>query len=155
MKRSVLILLTFVLAAGVAFAQPKHANNPKREKWFRELCEFKHQFLAKEMELTPDQQAKFFPLYDAMQNEIFTIHKGTRQMEKNLSAEKNPSDVEYEKMAEALIEVKIKEGEIQKRHLQKMKGIITSKQIYKLQVAEKKFSRMLSREHNKHVKKQH
>ena len=54
-------------------------------------------------------------------------------------------------MAEALIEVKIKEGEIQKRYLDKMKTVISSRQLYKLQVAEKKFIRMLNRQHNKHL----
>ena len=153
MKRSVIVMLTLVLAIATVSAQPQRKNNQSREKWFQELREYKHQFLIKEMELSADQQAKFFPIYDAMQDEIIKIHKSTRQMEKNLSVNKAPSDVEYEKMAEALIEVKMKEGEIQKRYLPKLKNIITPRQVYKLQVAEKKFSRSLNHQHEKRAGK--
>lgn len=151
MKRSFIIVVILSLAALSVSAQQRGRQKPDREKWFQELREWKHQFLIKEVELTEEQQPKFFAVYDAMQNEILAIHNGTRNMEKKLSLNKQASDLEYEKMAEALIEVKIKEGEIQKRYLDKMKTVISSRQLYKLQVAEKKFIRMLNRQHNKHL----
>lgn len=151
MKRSFIIVVILSLAALSVSAQQRGRQKPDREKWFQELREWKHQFLTKEVELTEEQQPKFFAVYDAMQNEILAIHDGTRNMEKKLSLNKQASDLEYEKMAEALIEVKIKEGEIQKRYLDKMKTVISSRQLYKLQVAEKKFIRMLNRQHNKHL----
>lgn len=151
MKRSFIIVVILSLAALSVSAQQRGRQRPDREKWFQELREWKHQFLIKEVELTEEQQPKFFAVYDAMQNEILAIHDGTRNMEKKLSLNKQASDLEYEKMAEALIEVKIKEGEIQKRYLDKMKTVISSRQLYKLQVAEKKFIRMLNRQHNKHL----
>ncbi|MBQ4291889.1 MAG: hypothetical protein II752_04040 [Muribaculaceae bacterium] len=151
MKRSFIIVVILSLAALSVSAQQRGRQKPDREKWFQELREWKHQFLIKEVELTEEQQPKFFAVYDAMQNEILAIHDGTRNMEKKLSLNKQASDLEYEKMAEALIEVKIKEGEIQKRYLDKMKTVISSRQLYKLQVAEKKFIRMLNRQHNKHL----
>lgn len=151
MKRSFIIVVILSLAALSVSAQQRGRQKPDREKWFQELREWKHQFLIKEVELTEAQQPKFFAVYDAMQNEILAIHDGTRNMEKKLSLNKQASDLEYEKMAEALIEVKIKEGEIQKRYLDKMKTVISSRQLYKLQVAEKKFIRMLNRQHNKHL----
>ncbi|MBQ7212194.1 MAG: hypothetical protein IJS19_05970 [Muribaculaceae bacterium] len=151
MKRSFIIVVILSLAALSVSAQQRGRQKPDREKWFQELREWKHQFLIKEVELTEEQQPKFFAMYDAMQNEILAIHDGSRNMEKKLSLNKQASDLEYEKMAEALIEVKIKEGEIQKRYLDKMKTVISSRQLYKLQVAEKKFIRMLNRQHNKHL----
>ena len=151
MKRSFIIVVILSLAALSVSAQQRGRQKPDREKWFQELREWKHQFLIKEVELTEEQQPKFFAVYDAMQNEILAIHDGTRNMEKKLSLNKQASDLEYEKMAEALIEVKIKDGEIQKRYLDKMKTVISSRQLYKLQVAEKKFIRMLNRQHNKHL----
>lgn len=151
MKRSFIIVVILSLAALSVSAQQRGRQKPDREKWFQELREWKHQFLIKEVELTEEQQPKFFAVYDAMQNEMLAIHDGTRNMEKKLSLNKQASDLEYEKMAEALIEVKIKEGEIQKRYLDKMKTVISSRQLYKLQVAEKKFIRMLNRQHNKHL----
>ena len=151
MKRSFIIVVILSLAALSVSAQQRGRQKPDREKWFQELREWKHQFLIKEVELTEEQQPKFFAVYDAMQNEILAIHDGSRNMEKKLSLNKQASDLEYEKMAEALIEVKIKEGEIQKRYLDKMKTVISSRQLYKLQVAEKKFIRMLNRQHNKHL----
>lgn len=151
MKRSFIIVVILSLAALSVSAQQRGRQRPDREKWFQELREWKHQFLIKEVELTEEQQPKFFAVYDAMQNEILAIHDGTRNMEKKLSLNKQASDLEYEKMAEALIEVKIKEGEIQKRYLDKMKTVISNRQLYKLQVAEKKFIRMLNRQHNKHL----
>lgn len=151
MKRSFIIVVILSLAALSVSAQQRGRQKPDREKWFQELREWKHQFLIKEVDLTEEQQPKFFAVYDAMQNEILAIHDGTRNMEKKLSLNKQASDLEYEKMAEVLIEVKIKEGEIQKRYLDKMKTVISSRQLYKLQVAEKKFIRMLNRQHNKHL----
>ena len=150
MKRKIIALLMLVVAAAVS-AQPGQRTKAEREKWFQELREWKHQLIIKEIGLTDEQQAKFFTIYDAMQNEIIAIHEGTRNMEKKLSSSKAPSDVEYEKMAEALAEVKIKEGEIQKRYFDKLRTVISAKQLYKLQVTEKKFVRLINRQHSKHM----
>lgn len=151
MKRNIIAILMLVMTVAAVTAQPGQRTKAEREKWFQELRDWKHKFIIKEVALTDEQQAKFFTIYDAMQNEILAIHEGTRNMEKKLAASKAPSDVEYDKMAETLIEVKIKEGEIQKRYFDKLRTVISAKQIYKLQIAEKKFVRMLNRQHNKHM----
>ncbi len=76
MKRGLLIsvILALILPV-VSFGQE---GNSQRQKWFSEMRNYKHDFLAKELSLSKDQQSAFFPLYDAMEDETNKINRETR-----------------------------------------------------------------------------
>ena len=59
------------------------------------------------------------------------------------------SDLEYEKAAEAMIEVKGKEASVEEQYFAKFKTVLSPKQLFKLKQAERKFTRELMRQHSK------
>ncbi len=156
MKRFSIILLivTLFAQASVICAQGKPSKADK-EKWFKEMREYKHNFLIKELELTPEQQKEFFPLYDAMEDECFKINRETRKMQRQIM-KKNASevtDIEYEKATEALYELKIKEANIEYSYLKKFDAVLSKRQLFILKHVEDKYTRHLMKKHSKHSNK--
>ena len=79
LKTLFLILIVCVVSSTASFAQDKPHGQPDRNEWFKQMRQFKHKFLVKELSLTQQQQDEFFPLYDAMQNEMEQLQKTVRQ----------------------------------------------------------------------------
>ncbi|MCM1093188.1 MAG: Spy/CpxP family protein refolding chaperone [Lachnospiraceae bacterium] len=145
MRRLTIISLLMLLVSAMSL----HASD-NRDKWFKELRQYKQEFMIKDLELTKEQQAKFFPIYSEMTRKIMKLNDDTRALENKIDRSKTEvSDVEYEKGAEALLELKAKEAKIEAEYYQKFKQILSPKQMYKLPKAEKKFTRQLMRHHNK------
>ena len=55
MKKYIVFILIAIMASLGASAQ-KEGNKAERERWFREMRQFKHEFIAKELDLTKEQQ---------------------------------------------------------------------------------------------------
>ncbi|MDE6192125.1 MAG: Spy/CpxP family protein refolding chaperone [Muribaculum sp.] len=151
MKRKNILLL---LIAAIIFAMPGYATDNKknidRKEWFKELRQYKHNFLTKELDLTKEQEAKFFPMYDEMDDAMFKINREARAMEKKITkSSEKVSDLEYEKAAEAMYEVKGKEAAIEKQYFTKFKTVLTPKQLFELKQAERRFTDKLMKEHSK------
>lgn len=154
MKRCYILLLIIALMSNLSSisAQCK-SNKQDRQKWFKEMREYKHSFLAKELGLNEDQQSEFFPVYDAMETELHKNGKEVRQLERKLKKSEDVSDIEYEKAAEAMFELKGKEHAIEMSYFEKFKNILTKKQLFLLKGAERKFTQSIMKHHNK--KKSH
>lgn len=146
------ILITLLLAL-IAFAPAANAqkNDAERDAWFKEMSRYKHEFIVKELKLTDAQQKAFFPLYDAMEAEVRrTIDEG-RAMEKSvLKKGDKATDTEREKAAEALYELKGKEGAIEMRYFARFKTVLSPEQLLRLKSVERKFNRHILKEHRKH-----
>lgn len=120
------------------------------EQWVKEVRDYKHAFLAKELGLSREQQPKFFKVYDAMDDEIARVNSETRKLERRIS-EMPPTDVtdlEYDMATEALFNQRSKESEIELRYLPEFKEILTKKQLFELKNAERKFSMNMMRRHH-------
>ncbi len=147
MKRGLLISLILTLLLPVlSYGQ---SGNPQRQKWFSEIRNYKHDFLAKELSLTKEQQSAFFPLYDAMEDEINKINRETRELEKKILDSSSPTDTEYEAAAKPQIELKGKESDIELKYFSKFKEILTAKQLFQMKNAERMFTRKIMSEHNR------
>ncbi len=150
MKRQniLLSLIVAMLLALPGYAQDK--RNIDRKEWFKELRQYKHDFLAKELDLTKEQEAKFFPMYDEMDNSIWKINHEVRGLERKIAkSDGKVSDLEYEKAAEAMYEMKGKEAAVEKQYFAKFKTVLTPKQLFQLKRAERKFTDKLMKEHSK------
>lgn len=62
------------------------------------------------------------------------------------------TDLEYEKAAEAAYELKGRENEIEMRYFKEYKGILSSRQLFKLKDAERDFTRELMKQHRRRNK---
>lgn len=147
-----MILFTAFVSTDIASAQSAEPSAQERKQWFKEMRQVKNEYIAKQLQLTNEQKQKFIPLYDAMDAETARIGQETRQLEKTICDKgKNASDIEYEKAAEALYELKGKESEIEMKYFQKFKTVLTKKQLFELKRAERRFSReLMKQQHSKH-----
>ena len=146
MKRYITLILILSLFAPLCQMEAKGGKN--RKEWFEKMREYKHQFLVKELGLTDEQQTKFFPLYDKMEDEIFKVTHETRQLDKKVSSGK-ATDLEYENAARAIIELKNKECDIELKYFTQFKSVLSSKQLFLLKKAERKFANELMKRHHK------
>lgn len=146
MKRYlILTLLAFVALAGNV---GMYAQTSDRGKWIQEVRKYKHDMLVKEVGMTPAQQNEFFPLYTQMEREIFQANKEARDLEYRVSNSRSSvSEAEYEKAAEALANVKLREGQIETAYFQKFARILTKKQLFLLKRAETRFTRSMLDHH--------
>ena len=91
------LLLALILPQG-AGAQLKSAES-LRAKWLSEIRQVKRNYFIKELGLDREQQNKFFPLYEEMEDKTFRIDDEARQMEQRIAEAKDATDTEYEKTA--------------------------------------------------------
>lgn len=154
MKRlSILFLIISLFAQLSTIDAQKKQSKEERQQWFKEMREYKHNFLIKELDLDKEQHEAFFPIYDAMEDETFKLHHGTRKLQRELSKkEADVTDIEYEKAAEALFELKYKEAQIELKYFEQFKSVLTKKQLFLLKKAEDKYTRHLMKQHDKQKK---
>lgn len=145
-----ILTIAFLINGAAAAAQPKNSTDNDRQKWFKEMRDYKHNYLAKELDLSREQQRKFFPVYDEMEDETNRLSQETRQLEDKVAKEGDKAtDIEYEKATEALFEQKCKEGEIEKTYMKKFQTILSKKQLFQLKGAERKFTRDIMKHHRR------
>lgn len=152
---ALLILCLSLASMSTAWADGKDGKRPDRKEWFKQMRNYKHNFLTKELCLTKEQQEKFFPVYDEMEGRLHAVQHDAMDFERKINtASGNVSDLEYEKAAEAMMEVKGKEAEIESRYFVKFKGILSAKQLFQLRQAERKFTREIMKQHSRMQEKQ-
>lgn len=141
MIKHVLAVITALIVTMAAAAQD---SNPDHKRWLKEMRQQKHEYIVKQLDLTQEQSSKFMPMYEAMENELNTLMKQTRKMERDVVKKGDEAtDLEYEKAAEAIYEMKGKEGAIEMKYMKQFKTVLTPKQLFKLKNAENKFMREL------------
>jgi hypothetical protein len=111
-----IFFIFFVLCVGNAFGQIRpYRIGPPRPFYYksnnqnpeRRVEDVKINYLRKRLNLPPDQAAKFFPLYQEYQQELFNIRKLKRQ--NNLNAADGQEQVNKELMYEnEIVQIKIK-----------------------------------------------
>ena len=120
-----------------------------RSRWLSEIREYKHEFLAKDLELTREQQRDFFPLYDSMEDEVERINTETRALETKVSESKEASDLEIENASRTIFEQKRAEGQIEMTYFDKFKEILSPRQLLRLKNAERRFTQQLVKHHRR------
>lgn len=137
-----------MMAAAAAMADCNPSDDD-RAKWFDQLRQHKREYITKELDLTKDQQAKFFPVYEEMDTKIMQLNDEARAMERKLDKDgKAAVDADYLKASETMFSLKSKEGAIEKQYYSKYKQILTPRQLFKLKKVERKFTRELMKKYN-------
>lgn len=142
------LLLTLVIAV-TALAAAAQFSPAERQRWLGEMRNLKHDFIAKELSLTKDQEREFFPLYDKMEDEIAALNAQTREDEARVAADRDATDLEMENTARTVFEQKRAEGQIEMTYFEKYKTILTPKQLLQLKNAERKFTQQLVNRHRR------
>ena len=142
------ILIALTMALTTCFASFAQNKGEKLSKWMDDMRQVKVEYVAKKLKLTAQQKDKFASVYDAMNREIGKVNRETRALEKSVREKGNDAtDLEYEKATEAMVDLKGKECEIEKKYREQLKTILTKKQLFELSRAERKFARELMKQH--------
>lgn len=121
----------------------------EREQWMTEMRQYKRIYLTKELELTREQQTKFYPLYEEMEDNEAKINDEARAMEKRVSEMQNPSDLEYEKATEAVYDAAVRSAQLEREYMDKFKEILSRKQLFRLKAVERQFNREMMKQHHR------
>ncbi len=94
MKRISFIAIAamLMLSLNTAWAKDKNHTNANRSQWTQEMLDYKHDFIAEQTEMTQAQREKFMPLYEAMEKEVFAVHRTAREQAKKISSTTKASD---------------------------------------------------------------
>lgn len=152
MTRLTLILISIIagMAGFTAGAQrTAKLTEQDRQRYLDEMRDFKHEYLAKELDLTRDQQNAFFPLYDQMEDEVIKVGEETRELEKKVLSNAKATDTEIDSASKAVFEQKAREAEIENAYYPKFRKVLTPRQLLMLKSAEKKFTQQLVRHRGK------
>lgn len=154
MKRALILL--FILSACQMFVCQAQRDGSRqaltgedRERWLTEYRNFKHQYMVRELQLTPQQQEGFFQAYDAMEDELNNLSDDLRQLETRINEQTDASDVELEAAARALYEQKSREGEIEMRYFEQFRTLLQPRQLLKLKNTERRFTQEMVRRHGR------
>lgn len=136
-------IIPFLLAAILAISASAHPQHEASfTEWAKEMREYKHKFLAKELELSREQQRKFFVLYDQMEDELEQLNSESRTLDEEIKAKGDEvTDDDYERASEKLFNIRTREGAIDLKYYDKFKEILTKRQLFQLKGAERKFTR--------------
>ena len=138
-----LILLLGIIGGNIVlFAQQ---DEDKRKADFEKFRAERKAFITKEMGLTDEEAAVFWPLNDELQRKKFNLNKEVRtQMHALRQAKregKQISEEEYRRLIESSAKAKVKEAELDEIFQKKFLGILPAEKVFKLQNAENEFAR--------------
>lgn len=143
MKRIALLLMVLVFAMAAQAGEPTKKHSDKQQ-WIKEMRQLRTNYVVKHLKLGSEQSEKFAAAYNAMQVDLDKLHKESRQLCKTVQDKgESATNLELEKGAEAMYEMRSKEGAIEMRYFTKFKSILTPRQLFNLKKIEHNFNREL------------
>ena len=134
MKRIVFLLLLSLVGSYFAYGQSGKA---------RERIEAARiALITKELNLTPEQAQKFWPVYNEFKSKRNGLSRDFKQQKRNFDAS-SATEEERKRMLDLSLELKQNQLNLEKEYSQKLLDVITSRQIIQLRQAEDKFRRLL------------
>lgn len=131
------------------------AQSRDRKQFRDDIREYKHNYFRQKLDLSREQAASFFELYDKMDDAITALNDEARTVEAKIydAPEGTITDIEYEIATKTLLEVKEKEAGIEKEYYEKFQEILNKKQLFELRKVERDFTMQLLKYHHKNGKR--
>lgn len=148
MKTRIASLLILIATFFSLSAAAHQKEDSRRKEWEKEMAKVRLDFIAGQLDLSADQKQKFVEIYNSMQAELDKLREDTKSLRMSIE-DKNATDLEYEKAAEALFEFKQKEGTIELKYFDQFKNVLTPKQLFQLKTAEMKWMKELMKHRKK------
>lgn len=141
-KRLLTLLLCLIGGNALLFAQ-QHDEN--RKKSFEKFKAEREAFITKEMGLTEEEAAAFWPLSNELQQKKFELNKEIRGkahiMRRERRDGKETTENDYKKLVEAMAKLKIEEAKLEQEYLGKFLNVISAEKVFRYQNAEQEFAR--------------
>lgn len=135
--------LSILIISILSFSYLLWANDDNRPRLTQEEFRARQQsFITERAGLTPEEAAKFFPLYFELQDRKKELNgEAWKLMRKG--KEKETTEEQYGEIMEGVLDTRIESDKMEKEYLKKFQKILSNKKIYLIQRAEMSFHREL------------
>ncbi len=137
--KNLLLLILFFGGIGTAFAQSSKLTDEKRKEFEAQ----KIAFFTQELDLSPEEAAVFWPLYNEMQRKYRDIEEIIRAEYKRVREAKTMKEADYAASVNYILVYEQKMRDIKKEYYGKLMAVVPASKIWKLDGAERKFHRQL------------
>ncbi|NOQ71421.1 MAG: hypothetical protein GQ574_05445 [Crocinitomix sp.] len=141
-RTGILFILTLFIGTGV-FAQPPGGGGNKNKEKREKIHAQKIAFISTEVDLTPDEAQKFWPVYNQYEAEIEILRTQRRKYHKELRKSENLSDERAYELFELIFKSEKKESDIRLNYLKEFSDLLGKKKAAAVFIAEEKFKREL------------
>lgn len=142
MKTKHLLVFIFTIITSFSFAQNGRLMKQKKEQ----VKSLKVAFITSELDLTADESAKFWPLYNAFDEKQSEIRRTKMKSYLDRMDSENFENVSEKEAATLLSQMESSEEELhqlRKKFISNLKSVIPAVKILKLKKAEEDFNRKL------------
>ena len=132
MKRIIsLLILTLALTTAVtAVAQDSKADRQAaRKERLEKFRQEKHDFYKQQLQLTDEQAAKFFPIFDEMESKKFAASREVHREARTLKKSENVTDEQYRAAADRAAALPQTMAAIDAEYYAKFCDILTPRQL--------------------------
>lgn len=149
MKKYIFILITLSITSLTSFAQ----DGPLRERFKQkkeQVKSLKIAFITNELDLTPDETAKFWPLFNAFEDKQQEIRKQKLKAYLDRTDDETIDKLSEKEATTLLSQMENTEDELyqlKKKFVANLKGILPATKILKLKKAEEEFSKKLLKQY--------
>jgi len=152
MKNLITLLLVTFASSTFVFAQPNGEPKQDKKEYIRTQ---KIAFISTELQLTPEEAEKFWPVYNEYDAKMELIRQERRGYMKELKGiDELSGDRAYE-LTEKILDTEKRESELRSEYLIKFAEVLDKKKAAKVFIAEDKFKRELMRTIQEHDKSPH
>ena len=125
--RMLVCVLTLSTAVAVS-AQEKRATEPMPSEWRVKIQADKKDIVERAMKLTPEHAKKFWPLYDAFQQELEKPRREySRAVIEYVSAGDTLNDATAKRLAEQALGATVTEARLREKHFKKLLGVLPAR----------------------------
>ncbi len=142
MNKIFLFLLLFPIYS--PFAQAQNEKGESRKKMHKEIQAQKIAYITNQLDLTPEEAQKFWPIYNEMEEKKNNLRKQGRGLLKKMEhGFENLSETELEEISDGVIKQRTKEVQLEKEYHEKFKKLLPIRKVLKLYRVEKQFQGIL------------
>jgi len=134
--------IIFIILVVVTFTGLKAQNCKNRQEMRKRFEAQKVAYITQELDLSPEESQKFWPLYNEMNKKIYEA-KRERMLKKKLFDVESKSDKEILAKCDKMLQAEITMGLIKKEYYDKFKKILPAKKVFRLLSVERDFQRKL------------
>lgn len=131
MKRTLILLVCLLLIPFISEAQVRERLKDKVEAQ-------RVAFLTRQMDLTPEESAAFWPLYNEHRSKLESLRKGLNLDEQRIM---NLPDREVDKLLDKVIETEYRKTDLRKAFINDLRGVLPARKILMIEPLERAFNR--------------
>ena len=131
MKRNFILIVGLLLVPFLISSQVRERAKDKVEAQ-------RVAFMTRQMDLTPEESAAFWPLYNEHRNKLESLRKGLNLDEQRV---RDMPDGEVDILLDKMIEMEYRRTDLRKEFVQKLKSVLPARKILMIEPLERAFNR--------------